>query len=126
MITNELLKNKDWILGGSIIDWGENVFPDFDLVVFLYLPKEIRIERLKRREYIRYGNVIYTDLARRNQFGKFLTWATDYDVNSGIANRTLDAHEKWMRILNSSILRLSGDLTTQERISLTLEKFNAS
>lgn len=124
MIRNELLMNNDWILGGSIIDWGNNVFPDFDLVVFLYLPCNIRIERLKRRELERYGDVIHSTSTRREQFERFIDWAADYDNNSGVANRTLYAHEKWLSTLNLPILRLSGDLTMQERISLTIDKLN--
>jgi adenylate kinase family enzyme len=124
LIRNELLPNKDWILGGSIIHWGDNVFPPFDLIVFLYLPTHIRIERLKRRELERYGEVIYTNSSRKDQFEKFINWAADYDSNSGIANRTLAAHEKWLDTINTPIMRLTEDLTTQERIQLTIEKIN--
>lgn len=122
MIRNELLMTNDWILGGSVIDWGNNVFPDFDLVIFLYLPNNLRIERLKKRELELYGDVIYTNSTRREQFKKFINWAADYDNNAGIANRTLYAHEKWISNLNLPIIRLVGDLTTQERIKLTMDK----
>jgi adenylate kinase family enzyme len=124
MIRSELLATNDWILGGSIIDWGDNVFPDFDLVVFLYLPSDIRIDRLKRRELETYGDVIYVNSTRKEQFDKFINWAADYDSNSGIANRTLYAHEKWLSTLTTQIIRLSGDLTTKERIRLTIDKLN--
>ena len=43
------LTDENWILGGSIIHWGENLFPEFDLIVFLWLPPEIRLKRLKER-----------------------------------------------------------------------------
>src|ERR1043165_424748 len=42
-IKADLSKHKNWILGGSALNWGDKVFPPFDLIVFLYLPHEIRI-----------------------------------------------------------------------------------
>jgi hypothetical protein len=115
---------EDWILGGSIIRWGENVFPKFDLVVFLYLPKQLRIDRLKRREFERWGDVIYTDPNRSKMFNDFIAWAGDYDDNTGIATRTLEAHELWLASVNSPVLKLAGDLTTEERVALIIRKLS--
>ena len=51
------LSNCDrWILSGSLTGWGDTLIPLFDLVVFVSVPKEIRIERIKKREYERYGD----------------------------------------------------------------------
>ncbi len=124
MIHEELSKNKDWILGGSVINWGDKVFPDFDVVVFLYIPSDIRIKRLKRRELTRYGEVIHTNPTRREHFEQFILWASDYDHNAGVANRTLHAHEAWLATQKAPIIRLIGDITTQERVRLTIEKLN--
>ncbi|SEO70415.1 Adenylate kinase [Flavobacterium sp. CF108] len=121
-IKSDLENQENWILGGSIFEWGENVFPEFDLVVFLYIPLEIRMERLKKREFERYGNVIYTEPERIKQFKNFITWASDYDDSKGIASRNLKAHENWLTTIESPILKISGDLTTNQRIELILEK----
>lgn len=121
-IKKDLNDLEDWILGGSIFQWGENVFPDFDLVVYLWIPSEIRMERLKRREFERYGNVIYTDPGRIKQFENFIEWAADYDRNTGIAARNFQAHQNWIKTVNSPVLDISGDLTIDQRIKLILEK----
>lgn len=121
-IKTDLNNAKNWILGGSTFGWGENVFPDFDLVVFLWIPPTIRIERLKKRELERYGNIIYTDPARIKQFEDFIEWATDYDNHTGIAGRNFNAHEKWLKTIPFPILKISGDFTIEERIALILEK----
>lgn len=121
-IQSELENQENWILGGSIFEWGENVFPDFDLVVFLWIPPEIRMERLKKREFERYGNVIYTKPERIKQFEDFITWASDYDDSKGIASRNLQAHENWLTSIQSPILRISEDLTVGQRIELILKK----
>lgn len=95
-IADALSQSENWILGGSIIDWGENLFPEFDLIIFLYLPANIRIERLKKREFEKFGNIIFEDKKRAEQFNKYLAWATDYDNDTGIAKRTLKAHQNWL------------------------------
>ena len=121
-IQSDLENQEKWILGGSIFEWGEKVFPEFDLVIFLYIPSEIRMERLKKREFERYGNVIYTEPERIKQFEDFITWASDYDDSKGIASRNLKAHENWLTTLESPILKISGNLTVSQRIELIIKK----
>lgn len=121
-VKTKLDAHPDWILGGSVYQWGKDVFPDFDLVVFLWIPPEIRMERLKKREFQRYGNIIYENPERNLQFEQFLAWAADYDVHAGIANRTLQAHENWLSTLSCPVLTLSGDMTISARIDKILEE----
>jgi adenylate kinase family enzyme len=118
LISKDINETENWILGGSIIHWGDNLFPDFDLIVFLYLPQEIRIERLKKRELERYGDVIYTDENRAKQFNDFIAWAKDYDNNTGLANRTLKAHEAWLGQTKNPFLKIVGNQTLDEKLTL--------
>ena len=100
------------------MNWG-NEFPEFDLIVFLWIPADIRIQRLKQREWERYGEVIYTQPERNKQFNEFIAWAADYDTNTGISNRTLDAHEKWLLTKRDTpIIELRGDLSVEERVTI--------
>lgn len=124
-IKKDLLNSENWVLGGSVFEWGENIFPDFDLVVFLWIPPDVRIKRLKDREYERYGNIIYTDPDRITKFENFIEWAADYDKKSGIANRNIYAHQKWMKSLKYPILKIEGDLKIHERIELILLKIKS-
>jgi len=125
-IRRDLDKAGNWILGGSIIHWGEKVFPPFDLIVFCWLPPAIRMDRLKAREHSRYGDVIFTDPDRNKQYMTFLAWAAGYDNATGIANRTLDAHEQWLQTQGAPILEIREDLTTEDRLQLIRGKINAA
>lgn len=122
LIIKDINETENWILGGSIIHWGDNLFPDFDLIIFLYLPNKIRIERLKNRELEIYGDVIYKDKSRAKQFNDFIAWATDYDNNTGLAKRTLNAHETWLKQTKSPVLKIIGDQTPDEKLKLILDK----
>lgn len=121
-ISKALNDSKNFILGGSVIHWGENVFPVFDLIVFLHLPNEIRMQRLKNRELERYGDLIYTDPLRKEKYEEFVKWAHDYDFDTGIANRTLNAHKSWLEKTDSPVLELIGDIPVSEKIITIISK----
>jgi adenylate kinase family enzyme len=120
-IRRDLDKHDQWILGGSIIHWGEEVFPNFDLIVFCWLPHEVRMARLKAREFSRYGDIIFSDPDRNKQYKAFLAWAADYDKGTGIASRTIGAHEQWLKMQRCPILEIRKDLTTEQRLELIRE-----
>jgi len=124
-IRQALTSTKDRILGGSVVNWGDDVFPPFDLVVFLWIPAEIRLQRLKERELQRYGEIINTDAERVRLYHEFMEWAADYDNHTGIANRTLKAHEEWLNKISAPKLELRGDMTVDERLTLVLDKIKA-
>lgn len=120
MLREDLNHYKDSILGGSFINWGEEWLTAFDLVVFLWIPPSIRIERLKKRELYRYGEIIYTSPERNKLFNEFIDWASGYD--SGIARgRTLQAHEDWLKKLTCPVLEISGDTTVESRIDMVMQ-----
>lgn len=119
MVYEQLKQQEVWLLGGSVINW--QLFVRFDLVVFLWIPGEIRIQRLKERELERYGNIIYTDAERNRQFNEFINWASGYDDNTA-RGRTLAAHEEWISKLDCPVLELRGDMTIAERADKVLKK----
>ena len=126
MLLSDLSQTPNWINGGSMVQWGEE-FPElFDLAVFLLLPLDVRLQRLRNREHERYGDVIYTNPVRKKQADDFIAWASGYD-NSTIKSqsgkglgRTLQVHRDWIATLKCPILEIAGDTTTEERISRIL------
>ncbi|GAB4405686.1 MAG: adenylate kinase [Bacteroidia bacterium] len=125
LLRADLDQAGQWVLGGSVINWGEGVLPRFDLVVFLYLAPAVRLSRIRAREEARYGDSIYTDPGRAAQFEAFMAWAADYDAQTGIANRTLQAHRDWLAGLRSPVLELIGDLPTAVRVQRIVETLTA-
>ncbi|MHA4807497.1 P-loop NTPase family protein [Flavitalea flava] len=120
LIRKDLEATDDFILGGSVLNWGEQVFPVFDLVVFLWLPPEIRMQRLKKREIERYGDILFSNPSRKKQFEEFIAWAADYDQATGIASRTILAHEAWLTKINVTVLEIRSDRSTEERLMLIM------
>jgi len=121
MLGEALVSHPDHIVGGSLVSWGDEWLTAFDLIAFLYVPPEIRLQRLKDREFERYGNVIFTNSDRIQAYQKFVDWATAYDTNA-ITGRTLQVHENWLNKITCPILEIKGDTTVPQRIDLILNK----
>ena len=123
MLENDIENHNNAIVGGSIINWGDEWRTKFDLIVFLYIPKEIRIARLINRELERYGDKIHTDAALSKIHQDFITWASGYDDNT-TNGRNLAAHETWLNKLSCPVLKITGDTTVNERIEMVTEEIN--
>ena len=98
------------VLGGSIVDWGAELENSFTLIVFLTVPASIRVARLRKREMEQLG---HADPA-------FLEWAAQYDEGR-MDGRSLAKHERWLAARSCPILRLDGDIPSNERVARILE-----
>jgi hypothetical protein len=79
----------------------------FDLIVFLRLDPQLRLERLRQRELARYGARIQDggDLVAKHK--EFMDWAASYDT-AGPEQRSLMAHEQWLATQRCAVLRLDS------------------
>ena len=123
MLENDLTRNENYILSGAVCGWGDNFKSYFDLVIFLWVPQDIRLERLKQRELQRYGNEILVGGSKHEQSKTFLEWASLYD-HAGMEVRSKTLHEYWMADLSCPVLRIEGDYSVKERMDIVLEYLN--
>lgn len=109
-LLQEMRSHGSAVVAGSVMGWGQSLEREFDLVVFLYLPVELRLERLERREIKRFGQAQPA----------FLTWAAQYD-EGGAPGRSLARHQAWLAGLTCDVLRLEGDMSVVDRMGRVLE-----
>ena len=109
LLHQELHANPGIVLSGSIVGWGPEIEDSFSLIVYLYLPAELRVERLRQRELERYGEAD----------PDFLQWASEYDTGPS-EGRSLAKHEAWLAQRSCPVLRLEGDLSVSERVARVL------
>jgi adenylate kinase family enzyme len=93
MILRDLGAAGNCVLGGSIVDWGAQLEDSFSLVVFLTVPSEVRVERLRVREIAQLG---CADPA-------FLDWAAQYDEGR-LEGRSRAKHERWLAARRCPVL----------------------
>ena len=117
LLLQDLSNTDSWVLSGSLCGWGDFAIPFFDLVIFLYLPAEPRIQRLEKRETERYGsNINDSEHPLHYKSKKFIKWAKAYD-NGGLDMRSNSAHEKWIAQLPYPVVRIEGARTIQENLN---------
>ena len=109
-LLQEMRSHGRAVVAGSVMGWGQPLESEFDLVVFLYLPVELRLERLKRREVKRFGQAK----------PEFLAWAAQYD-EGGVPGRSLARHQEWLSALNCTVLKLEGDISVTDRVRQILD-----
>ena len=118
-LLNEALVNEEHsILSGAICGWGDDFKAYFDVAIFLWIPPNIRLERLEKREFQRYGNDILAGGSKHEQYKEFMEWAELYD-HAGMEVRSKALHEEWLKTLTCPVLRIEGDYTVQERVDMT-------
>jgi adenylate kinase family enzyme len=115
---------KTWVLSGSIVGWGDHLIPRFDLVVFLYLPSNVRLARLKEREQERFGAAIGPGGIMCERHQAFLQWAAGYDT--GLGGRTLETDANWLAHLSCPVLIMPGECPTNDQVQSILSSWERS
>ena len=108
------------VISGSLTGWGDIFIPDFQLVIYVYTPVDIRLKRLRERELQRFGNRILPggDMVINHQ--QFLLWASQYD-DGGLDMRSAIHHSTWLKKISCPVIHLRGNVPINDNIAL-LEK----
>lgn len=120
LLKDELNNNSSWVLSGSLCGWGDELIPYFDLVVYLWIPKEIRLARLMERERSRYGEEINIGKPLHEAHLEFIEWASKYDEGD-INIRSKALHYKWLGEINCHVLKIEEDIALEEKLHRVLE-----
>jgi adenylate kinase family enzyme len=116
------LDGPDWVLSGSLDGWGEPIVAFFDVVIFLYVPTAIRLERLRARESQRFGDAVAPCGSMHQKAEEFIEWASHYDDGT-LVGRNLARHQAWLAGLHCRVIRLDGvrplpDLVREVRLAI--------
>jgi adenylate kinase family enzyme len=124
LLSEATTSSHQWVLSGSVTGWGDALIPQFDLVVFLYVPTEVRLARLQRREQARFGTALDPGGSMYDQHQAFLRWAAGYDPGLS-GGRTLWAEAAWLGYLPCPVMVLIGEDRTTEQVSRILSFWHA-
>ncbi|MFC2038688.1 AAA family ATPase [Chloroflexota bacterium] len=117
LLRSDLQERSDWVLSGSLCGWGDFTIPMFTTAIFLWIPEEIRIGRLKKRETERYGvEALQPGGWFHDNSEAFIAWASRYD-SGGLEVRSRILHEQWMDELPCRVIRIEETLSTEELVA---------
>jgi len=116
-LRSALAGSASWVVSGSLCGWGDPLIPEFELVVFLVVPTDVRLARLRAREVQRYGREAIAPGGKLHQAHvEFLDWASRYD-GGGLEMRSRALHEAWLATLPGAVLRFEGDRPIAEQLA---------
>jgi hypothetical protein len=116
---DDLTAQDAWVVSGSLWGWGDVAIPLFELVVFLAIPHDRRMARLRCREHDRFGERILPggDMYEASQ--AFLMWAASYD-EGGLDMRSRQRHDQWLSTLPYLILCFEGEYSIEEQLAVLM------
>jgi len=79
----------------------------------------VRMERLRQREFRRYGARVMLGGDMVAASAEFLAWAAAYDT-AGPEQRSLVAHEAWLAGQTAAVLRLDSSAPVQDLVAAAL------
>lgn len=107
LIKEDIAKAENVVLTGSLSGWGDELIPFFTMAVRVVTATEVRLERIKKREYARFGERIAPGGDMYEQHLNFLEWAGKYDSGS-VNMRSKANHDEWQKLLNCPIVMVDG------------------
>ena len=123
-IEREIKGVNDWILSGSLCSWGDPLIKHFTHLIYLWIPWDIRKDRLLKREERRHGaNALSPDGSMHKIHTDFMEWASRYDT-AGIEQRSRASHYKWIKNLPKEIeiIKLEGAFDEEDLVQKAIEK----
>lgn len=117
LMKEDIAKADNVIISGSLVDWGDELIPLFTFVIRLDTATEIRMERLKRREYEHFGSRIEIGGDMYDTHQKFLAWAAAYDHGS-VNMRSKAKHDEWQKLLKCKQVILNGSVDLEDNFKI--------
>ena len=124
-VMNDISKQSRFVMSGVIGStlW-DLVNPLFDLAALMMVPVEIRMERLRAREYSRYGKRILEGGDMYEFTRKFFSDSELYETGvHPTVPVTLERHERWAAELLCPVLRLDGTKPISENVIYLIEQY---
>ena len=108
LLLSRIEKATSWVFSGSAISWAMPLERLYDLIVFLRLDPDLRMERLRRREIADYGARIGAGGDMEAAGRIFLEWTAAYDTAGLEQVRSLANHELWLTKQMCPVQRLDA------------------
>lgn len=114
LLKDDLEQNSSVVLSGPIFHWGDNLTSFFDVVIFLYVPQAVRMQRLEQREKTLYGSLMDIVDEMKVKYNDFMLFASRYEDETFQSTRTLHAQNAWLNSLTIPVIRVEGDYSVND------------
>lgn len=111
-LMEEILGCKAFVLAAVKGNYGERIAGSFDLAVYVDVPKDVRMERIKKRSYDKFGERVMPggDLYGRER--RFFEMCENRDEHIA---------ENWVKTLNCPVIRVDGLRMVEENVDFIIK-----
>jgi adenylate kinase family enzyme len=110
-------RHDSWIIGGSMLRWGDFLREKLDLILYLYVDKDTRIARLIARERQRFGNRIAEGNDMHENHRAFIAWAESYE-DGGLDMRSKTSETAWINEAKCEVVKIEHEIPIAEEVAL--------
>ena len=114
-----------WVLSGSCMGWGDEITQNTDLIVFVTVNLEVRMQRLLVREEQKFGIRIKQGGDMYEIHRDFIAWAKEYE-NSDFQGLNRARHENWLSQQTTQTLTVNGEFETDNLVNYVLEALRSA
>jgi len=128
-LLEDIKKYPKFVIAGTIFNDRGLFEPFFDLAVFISTPAAVCAERVRAREFARWGERVIPggDMYKVTRFhgdaGDYLATAQGYET-ANVSKFSRKLHEKWIADMTCPILRIDGMDDFLENADLVVSQFN--
>lgn len=124
MYQRDMATYNEYVASGSIFSWDPDGFRNRDLLVFLFLDENVRMERLLKRESERKSQ--FWQMKTGENTNDFLEWCKTYLIATDKETiGTYAEHAYQMEVSKSPVLKLEASLSLDE-LHAKILKFEVS
>ena len=110
----DIEKYKSFVISAVIGDFGDVIPQYYRLAVYMTAPYNLRMKRVKKRSYERYG-------ARTTEGGDM--YEQEREFFDFVASRPLSVIDKWAETLTCPVIRVDGTVDWRENAVKIAEQF---
>jgi len=117
----DLVDNAYFLLSGALYGWNADLLQAFSMAVFVQAPTEVRLRRLKEREFSKWGQRVRPEGDMHKNHLEFLEWASAYDTG-GLDIKSRALHEAWSKELAFPVIPIDGTLPLATIVESLLQR----
>lgn len=118
-------QNESWVISGSASEWGDSLLERSTLIVLIECDKEVRLDRIRKREKERFGDRILPGNDMYKVHSDFLIWAAGYDTGD-ISMRSKASHLNWLEGAKCPVIEIKNDLFEESLDRIMSSLYNHS
>lgn len=112
ILFSEIKAHENFVFASVKGDYGEAIASFFDYAVLIFVPKDIRIQRIKNRSFQKFGNRMLQGGDLYEQEESFFDF---------VKSKSENTVEEWAQSLSCPIIRVDGTRPIEENIKIIVE-----